>query len=158
MRQPCWAGGGPTFHLPDLNGEPVDVLMMVIQAGAMYLIPTTDRPVDDLPTTNLPRSMNGLDELTDATNVLIYNVRRHPAEHPQEDADTLVRKGRQAHKMMRKLYDLLPSANFIMTMDSYGPDLMAEYATNNELCCSFVWYCTTAGSLDGIIMNIIDIK
>ncbi|MHB1642346.1 MAG: hypothetical protein ACYCS8_06760 [Acidithiobacillus sp.] len=104
--------------------------MMIIQAGGMYLIPTTDRPDDDLPTTHLLRTMDGLDALTDAANVLIYHARSHPADYSQEDADALIRQGRQAQKMIRKLYDMLPSDDFIMTMDSYGPDLMAEYATN----------------------------
>ncbi|MBU2767489.1 hypothetical protein HAP94_15225 [Acidithiobacillus ferrivorans] len=123
-------GGGPAFRLRDHNGNPVDVLMMVIQAGGMYLIPTTDRPDDDLPTTHLLRTLDGLDALTDAANVLIYDARRYPADCSQEAADALIGKGKQAHKMMRKLYDMLPSDEFIMTMDSYGPDLMAEYATN----------------------------
>ncbi|WP_123104782.1 hypothetical protein [Acidithiobacillus sulfuriphilus] len=124
------AGGSPAFRLRDHNGDPVDVLMAVIQAGGMYLIPTPERPVDDLPTTHLLRTIDGLNALTDAANVLVYHAMRHPAEFPQEDADTLVRQGKQAHKMMHKLDEMLPSDDFIMTMDSYGPDVMAEYATN----------------------------
>ena len=125
-----FAGGSPAFRLRDHNGDPVDVLMMVIQAGGMYLIPTTDRPVDDLPTTHLLRTMDGLNALTDAANVLIYHAMRHPADYSQEDADALIGKGKQAQKVMRKLDEMLPSDDFILTMDSYGPDLMAEYATN----------------------------
>ncbi|MBU2807814.1 hypothetical protein HF285_05915, partial [Acidithiobacillus ferrooxidans F221] len=44
--------------------------------------------------------------------------------------DSLARRGEQAHKVMHKLDEMLPSDDFIMTIDSYGPDLMAEYATN----------------------------
>ncbi|WP_226854492.1 hypothetical protein [Acidithiobacillus ferriphilus] len=73
-------GGGPAFHLRDHKGDLVDVLMMVIQAGGMYLIPTTDRPDSDLPTTHMVRTMDGLDALTDAANVLIYDARRYPAD------------------------------------------------------------------------------
>jgi hypothetical protein len=104
--------------------------MAVIQAGGMYLIPTDERPRDDLPTTHLQRTMDGLDALTDAANVLIYDASQHPADCFQEAADTLIGKGKQAHKMMYKLDGMLPSDDFIMTMNSYGPDLMAEYATN----------------------------
>lgn len=124
------AGGGPAFYLPGPNDEPVDVLMTVIQAGGLYLIPTAERPVDDLPTTHLLRTIDGLNALTDAANVLIYHAMHHPAEFPQEDADSLARRGEQAHKVMHKLDEMLPSDDFIMTIDSYGPDLMAEYATN----------------------------
>ena len=121
---------GPEFHLPDPDGDPVDVLMMIIQAGGMYLIPTHERPVDDLPTTQLLRTMDALNALTDAANVLIYHAIRHPADYSQEDVDALIGKGKQAQKVMRKLDEMLPSDDFILTMDSYGPDLMAEYATN----------------------------
>lgn len=62
--------------------------------------------------------------------MLIYHAMHHPAEFPQEDADSLARRGEQAHKVMHKLDEMLPSDDFIMTIDSYGPDLMAEYATN----------------------------
>jgi len=129
-KDPGLAGCGPAFRLRDHNGDPVDVLMMVIQAGGMYLIPTTDRPDDDLPTTHLLRTLDGLDALTDAANVLIYDAMCYPADCSQEAADALIGKGKQAHKMMRKLYDMLPTDDFIVTMGSYGPDLMAEYATN----------------------------
>jgi hypothetical protein len=130
-KDPGFAGGGdPAFCLRDHNGDPVDVLMMVLQAGCMYLIPTTDLPVDDLPTTHLLRALDGLDALSVAANVLIFNAISHPDDYSQQDADALIGKGKQAHKMMRKLYDMLPSDDFIVTMDSYGPDLMAEYATN----------------------------
>ena len=125
-----FAGGFPAFHLPDINNEPVDVLMAVIQAGGLYLTPTAERPDDDLPTTHLLRTIDGLNALTDAANVLIYHAMHHPAEFPQEDADSLARRGEQAHKVMHKLDEMLPSDDFIMTIDSYGPDLMAEYATN----------------------------
>ena len=123
-------GGYPAFHLPDINNEPVDVLMAVIQAGGLYLTPTAERPADDLPTTHLLRTIDGLNALTDAANVLIDYAMRHPAEFPQEDVDSLARRGEQAHKVMHKLDEMLPSDDFIMTIDSYGPDLMAEYATN----------------------------
>ncbi len=124
------AGGQPAFHLSGPSGEPVDVLMAIIQAGGIYLIPTQERPVDDLPTTHLLRTIDGLNALTDAANVLIYCAMQLPAEFPQEAADTLVRQGKQAHKMIFKLDGMLPSDDFIMTVGSYGPDLMAEYATN----------------------------
>ena len=123
-------GGYPAFHLPDINNEPVDVLMAVIQAGGLYLTPTAERPAEDLPTTHLLRTIDGLNALTDAANVLIYYAMRHPAEFSQEDVDSLARRGEQAHKVMHKLDEMLPSDDFIMTIDSYGPDLMAEYATN----------------------------
>jgi hypothetical protein len=123
-------GGYPAFHLPDINNEPVDVLMAVIQAGGLYLTPTAERPADDLPTTHLLRTIDGLNALTDAANVLIDYAMRHPAEFSQEDADSLARRGEHAHKVMHKLDEMLPSDDFIMTIDSYGPDLMAEYATN----------------------------
>ncbi|RRN84704.1 MAG: hypothetical protein EC577_05600, partial [Acidithiobacillus ferrooxidans] len=114
----------------DIHNEPVDVLMAVIQAGGLYLTPTAERPADDLPTTHLLRTIDGLNALTDAANVLIDYAMRHPAEFPQEDVDSLARRGEQAHKVMHKLDEMLPSDDFIMTIDSYGPDLMAEYATN----------------------------
>ncbi|WP_436395117.1 hypothetical protein ACSDBR_10415 [Acidithiobacillus ferriphilus] len=104
--------------------------MMIIQAGGMYLIPTTDRPDGDLPTTHLLRTQEGLNALTDAADVLIYDARRYPPDYSREAADALIGRGKQAQKVMRKLDEILPSDDFIMTMDSYGPDLMAEYATN----------------------------
>lgn len=121
---------GPEFHLQDLDGDAVDVLMMIIQAGGMYLIPTQERPVDDLPTTQLLRTIDGLNAITDAANILVMHARRYPEGFDQEAADHLLHQSKMAHKVIRKLDGMLPSDDFIMTMDSYGPDLMVEYATN----------------------------
>ncbi len=96
----------------------------------MYLNPTDEQPPDDLPTTQLLRTMDGLDAITDAANILVTHARNHPEGFDQGAVDHLVHQGNQAYKVVRKLYDMLPSNDFIISMDSYGPDLMAEYATN----------------------------
>jgi hypothetical protein len=104
--------------------------MAVIQAGGMYLIPTDERPRDDLPTTQLRRTIDGFEALDDAARVLVYHCRRHPYLFAEDETDHLIRQGNQTRKVIRKLHTMLPSDDFIMTMNSYGPDLMAEYATN----------------------------
>ncbi len=124
------ATAGPAFYLQDPYGDDVDMLMAVIQAGGLYLGPTQERPPEDLLTTQLLRTIDGLNALTDAANALVMHARQHPEGFDQEAADALIHQGKQAHKVIRKLYDMLPSDEFITTMDSYGPDLMAEYATN----------------------------
>ncbi|MGC9217035.1 hypothetical protein [Acidithiobacillus sp.] len=107
--------------------------MMTIQAGSIYLIPTDEQLDDDLPTAQLMRTISGLEALTDAANILVMYARRHQEGFDQDAMDQLVRQGNQVNKVVRKLYDMLPSDEFIMSMDSYGPDLMAEYATNAAL-------------------------
>lgn len=121
---------GPAFHLQDSDGNAVDVLAQIVQAGGMFLIPMQEHPEDDLPTSQLLRTIAGLDAMTDAANILVVHARRYPEGFDQKAVDLLVRQGKQAHKVVRKLYDMLPSDDFIMSMDSYGPDLMVEYATN----------------------------
>ena len=127
------AAAGPAFHLRDPNGESVDVLMMTIQAGSIYLIPTDEQLDDDLPTAQLMRTISGLEALTDAANILVMYARCHQEGFGQDAMDQLVHQGNQVNKVVRKLYDMLPSDEFIMSMDSYGPDLMTEYATNAAL-------------------------
>ena len=121
---------GPAFFVQNPDGESIDVLTMIILAGSMYLNPTDEQPTDDLPTTQLLRTMDGLDAITDAANILVMHARNHPEGFDQGAVDHLVHQGNQAYKVVRKLYDMLPSNDFIISMDSYAPDLMAEYATN----------------------------
>ena len=124
---------GPEFLLHDSNGKAVDVLAHIVQAGGMFLIPTLEQPEDDLPNSHLLRTIAGLDALTDAANNLVVYARIHPEGFDQDTLDQLVSQGNRAHKLVRKLYDMVPANEFILSTDSYGPDLMAEYATNAAL-------------------------
>ncbi len=124
---------GPAFHLQDSDGNTVDVLAQIVQAGGMFLIPMQERPEEDQPTSQLLRTIAGLDALTDTANILVAHARRCPEGFDQDATDQLVRQGKQVNKLVRKLYDMVPSDDFIMSTDSYGPDLMAEYATNAAL-------------------------
>jgi len=99
-------------------------------AGIMYLIPNDERPHDDLPTAQLRRTIDGFEALDDAARILIYYCRRHPEQFAEDDTDHLIHQGNQARKVIRKLHTMVPSDDLIMTTDSYGPDLMAEYAMN----------------------------
>jgi hypothetical protein len=128
QKQP--AAAGPAFHLQDPKGESVDVLVQIVQAGGIFLIPMQGHPEDDLPTSQLMRTIAGLDALTGTANILVVHARQHPEGFDQDAMDQLVAQGNRAHKLVRKLYDMVPSDDFIMSTHSYGPDLMAEYATN----------------------------
>jgi hypothetical protein len=121
---------GPAFCLQDLDGAEVDVLMAVIQAGGMYLTPSGEHPHDDLPTTQLWRTIDGFEALDDAASILIHYRKRHPEQFSQDDTDHLIHQRNQACKVIRKLHTMVPPDDLIMTTDSYGPDLMAEYAMN----------------------------
>ncbi|MBU2773264.1 hypothetical protein HMI48_04910 [Acidithiobacillus ferrooxidans] len=127
------AAAGSEFIVQGLDGASADVLLMIIHAGSMYLTTPDEQPDDDLPTSQLLRTIAGLDAMTDTANILVVHARQHPEGFDQDAIDQLVRQGNQANKVVRKLYDMVPSDDFIMSMDSYGPDLLAEYATNAAL-------------------------
>lgn len=131
QKQP--AAAGPAFHLQDPKGESVDVLVQIVQAGGIFLIPMQGHPEDDLPTSQLMRTIAGLDALTGTANILVVHARQHHEGFDQDATNHLVRQSKQANKGVRKLYDMVPSDYFIMSMDSYGPDLMAEYAANASI-------------------------
>ena len=118
------------FLLPDLDGNPVDVLMMIIQAGSTYLTSSDEYLVDELPTTQMLLTIDGMDRLIDASNILLMRANRHAEDFAPASVDQMIHRGKLARKVIHKLYDMLPSNEFIVTMDSFGPDLMAEYATN----------------------------
>jgi hypothetical protein len=121
---------GPAFYLQDPDGAEVDVLMAVIQAVDMYLIPADEYPNDDLPTTPLRRTIDGFEALDEAARILIYYSRRHHYLFAEDETDQLIHQGNQARKVIRKLHTMVPSDDCIMSTDSYGPDLLVEYATN----------------------------
>lgn len=123
------AAAGSEFIVQGPNGASADVLLMIIHAGSMYLTTPDEQPDDDLPTAQLMRTLAGLDALTGAANILVIYARSYPEGFDQDATDQLVRQGNQVNKFVRKLYDMLPTDDFIMSMDSYGPDLMVEYAT-----------------------------
>jgi hypothetical protein len=60
----------------------------------------------------------------------MMHARCYPDGYSQKDVDALIRQDKQAQKMIRKLYDMLPSDDFIMTMDGYWSDIKAEYAVH----------------------------
>lgn len=123
------AASGPAFTLPDLDGVSVDALTMITQAGSIYLTPTDENPAIVLPTAQLRRTIAGLDALFDAANILVMYSKRNPEGYDQEATDQLVLQRNQIHKVVHRLYDRLPPDDFILSVDSYGPDLMVEYAT-----------------------------
>ena len=122
------AASGPAFTMPDLDGASVDGLLMIIHAGSMYLTTPDEQPDADLPTAQLMCTLAGLDALTGAANILVIYARSYPEGFDQDATDQLVRQGNQVNKFVRKLYDMLPTDDFIMSIDSCGPDLMVEYA------------------------------
>ncbi len=124
---------GPEFLLQDSQGHTVDVLAHIVQAGGIFLIQTLEQPENDLPNSQLMRTIAGLDALTDAANNLVVYARIHLEGFDQDTLDQLVAHGNRAHKLVRKLYDIVPANEFILSTDSYGPDLMTEYATNAAL-------------------------
>ena len=123
------AAAGSEFIVQGPNGASADVLLMIIHAGSMYLTTPDEQPDDDLPTAQLMRTLAGLDALTGAANILVIYARSYPEGFDQDATDQLVRQGNQVNKFVRKLYDMLPTDDFIVSMDSCGPDLMVEYAT-----------------------------
>lgn len=123
------AAAGSEFIVQGRDGASADVLLMIIHAGSKYLTTPDELSAVDLPTAQLLRTMDGLDALFDAANILVMYSRSHPKELGQDATDQLVRQGNQVNKFVRKLYDMLPTDVFIVSMDSCGPDLMVEYAT-----------------------------
>lgn len=123
------AASGPAFTLPDLDDASADVLLMIIHAGSMYLTTPDEQPDADLPIAQLMRTLAGLDALTGAANILVIYARSYPEGFDQDATDQLVRQGNQVQKLVQKHYDMVPTDDFIVSMDSCGPDLMVEYAT-----------------------------
>ena len=124
---------GPALLLQDIDSQPVDVLDAIIQAGSLYLEQAGQEPTaDDLavPCAQFLQTIHGMNALTEAANVLIYEAQRYPELTDQEAVDWLVQRTKATHKVMRKLDKILPTNEFILSSDSFGPDFMAEYATN----------------------------
>ncbi|WP_075323102.1 hypothetical protein [Acidithiobacillus albertensis] len=124
---------GPALLLQDIDSQPVDVLDAIIQAGSLYLAHTGQEPTaDDLaaPCAQFLQTIHGMNVLTEAANVLIYDAQRYPELTDQEAVDWLVQRTKTTHKVMRKLDKMLPTDEFILSSNSFGPDFMAEYATN----------------------------
>ncbi|OCX75432.1 hypothetical protein [Acidithiobacillus thiooxidans] len=124
---------GPALLLQDIDSQPVDVLDAIIQAGSLYLEQAGLEPTaDDLavPCAQFLQTIHGMNALTEAANVLIYEAQRYPELTDQEAVDWLVQRTKATHKVMRKLDKILPTNEFILSSDSFGPDFMAEYATN----------------------------
>ncbi|WP_081576724.1 hypothetical protein [Acidithiobacillus thiooxidans] len=123
---------GPALLLPNIDGHAVDVLDHIIQAGSLYLSPIQEA-LEDSPGAQFLRTIHGMDALIDATNVLIYAAREHPKRRDQESIDELIQQAKATQKLIRKLDDMLPEDAFILSSDSFGPDLIAEYATNTAM-------------------------
>lgn len=121
---------GPEFLLYDAEGKAFDIVAHVVEAGGLFLIPTLDQPEDDLPNAHLVRTIAGLEALTDAAKTLVAHARAHPEAFEQGSTEGLMIQAQRARKLVRKLYDMVPANEFILSTDSYGPDLMVEYATN----------------------------
>jgi hypothetical protein len=124
---------GPALLLQDFDDIPVDVLDAIIQAGSLYLAQPGLEPTEDelaSPCAQFLRTIHGMNALTEAANVLIYEAQRYPERTDQEAVDWLVQRTKTTHKMMRKLDKMLPTDEFILSSNSFGPDFMAEYATN----------------------------
>ena len=127
------AAYGPALLLQGIDDHPVDVLDRIIQAGSLYLSPSDARPdesLEDAPSAQFLRTIQGMNALTDATNVLIHQVKKYPELTDQESVDGLVHRAKATQKLIRKLDEMLPQDEFILSSDSFGPDLMVEYATN----------------------------
>ncbi|MGK9452557.1 hypothetical protein ACSSZE_15065 [Acidithiobacillus caldus] len=124
---------GPEFLLYDAEGKAFDVLAHVVEAGGLFLIPALDQPEDDLPKAHLVRTIAGLEALTDAANTLGAHARAHPEAFEQGSMEGLMTQAQRARKLVRKLYDMVPSNELIVSTSSFGPELMVEYATTAAL-------------------------
>ena len=127
------AADGPALLLQGIDDHPVDVLDRIIQAGGLYLSPMDAQPdekVEDTPSAQFLRTIQGMNALTDATNVLIHQAKKYPELTDQESVDGLVQRAKAMQKLIRKLDEMLPQDEFILSSDSFGPDVLAEYATN----------------------------
>ncbi|WP_031573519.1 hypothetical protein [Acidithiobacillus thiooxidans] len=123
---------GPALLLPNIDGHAVDVLDRIIQAGSLYLSPIQEA-LEDSPGAQFFRTIHGMDALIDATNVLTYAAREHPKRRDQDSIDELIQQAKATQKLIHKLDDILPSDAFILSSDSFGPDLIAEYVTNTAM-------------------------
>jgi hypothetical protein len=124
---------GPALLLQGIDDQPIDVLDAIIQAGSLYLAQPGQEPAaDDLaaPCGQFLQTIHGMNALTEAANVLIHQAQRHPELTDQEAVDGLVQQAKTTHKLIHKLNAMLPSDAFILASNSFGPDFMAEYATN----------------------------
>lgn len=124
---------GPALLLQDFDDIPVDVLNALIQAGSLYLAQSDLESTEDelaSPCDQFLRTIHGMNALTEAANVLIYEAQRYPELTDQEAVDWLLQRTKATHKVMRKLDKMLPTDEFILSSNSFGPDFMAEYATN----------------------------
>lgn len=124
---------GPALLLQDFDDMPVDVLNTIIQAGSLYLAQTGLEPTADelaSPCAQFVRTIQGMNTLTEAANVLNYEAQRYPELTDQEAVDWLLQRAKATHKVIRKLDKMLPTDEFILSSNSYGPDFMAKYATN----------------------------
>jgi len=124
---------GEALLIQDIYGRPVDVLEKIIQAGGLYLAPSdarSDVNLEAAPSAQFLWTVQGLDTLIDAANVLIYEAQRHPERMDQESVDGLDQQAKTTHKLIQKLDAMLPTDEFILSPNSFGPEFMAEYATN----------------------------
>ncbi|OCX75663.1 hypothetical protein [Acidithiobacillus thiooxidans] len=124
---------GPALLLQDFDDIPVDVLDAIIQAGSLYLAQSgLEHTEDELasPCAQFLRTLHGMNALTEVANVLICEAQRYPEQTDQEAVDWLLQRTKATHKVMRKLDEMLPQDEFILASNSFGPDFMAEYATN----------------------------
>ncbi|MDA8151910.1 MAG: hypothetical protein M0003_04220 [Acidithiobacillus sp.] len=127
------AAHGPELLLQGIDDHPIDVLDRIIQAGSLYLSPSDARPdekLEDTPSAQFMRTIQGMNALTDATNVLIHQAKKYRELMDQESVDGLVQRAKAMQKLIRKLDEMLPQDGFILSSDSFGPDMLAEYATN----------------------------
>ncbi|MDD5125263.1 hypothetical protein [Methylovulum sp.] len=124
---------GPALLLQGIDDQPIDVLDTIIQAGSLYLAQAGQEPTADelaSPCAQFLRTIHGMNALTEPANVLIYEAQRYPELTDQEKVNWLVQRAKSTHKVLRKLDVMLPTDAFILASDSFGPDFMAEYATN----------------------------
>ena len=123
----------PGFLLYDAEGKAFDIVAHVVEAGGLFLIPTLDQPEGDLPNAHLVRTIAGLEALTDAAKTLVAHARAHPEAFEQGSMEGLMTQAQRARKLVRKLYDMVPPNELILSTNSFGPDLMVEYATSAAL-------------------------
>lgn len=123
----------PALRLQDVEGQPVDVLAKILHAGELFLSPADvaqAEDVGDLPSAQFLLTVHGMNTLTDAANVLIFEAGTHPESADQEAVDGLFERAQKMHKLVRKLDEILPQDSFILSSNSFGPEMLAEYATN----------------------------
>ncbi|MEY2343331.1 hypothetical protein AB4090_14705 [Acidithiobacillus sp. IBUN Pt1247-S3] len=121
---------GKPYYFSDEDGKQVDVLVSIIQIGAMFLTETDDDDPDtDLPSAHLLRTEYALIDLVRQADILIREARAHPDQYNLNRADELEQLKFQADKVMRKNQGARIPDHLTMMTPSYGPHFAMEYLT-----------------------------